>query len=848
MKTCGLRKAYAAGGLLDDLNKRMGYSGDLMKDFNNRMNPVVNKPTAMGLQADREAIEDSANQAKMDQLKSQADNITGIGSSGLSQRQKAAALSQLQGEAGKMGMSMDTGISGMSGLSSRQGLSAGMSTLSANNAAADFTKTRNLQRLSASYADKVNDQMGFKDGGKVGVDHRGFIDGPGGVDNVPARVAETGEEIRVGAGERIVNKDQNAALEKLAGAHGMDLDDYLESATGEPVGPTMKKGLRAAQFGWNDVVDGAKQAWAGAQNAYNNLGATKTPPPGYNPNVSYQGGAIGGAPAQAAASQAPAAGGQTVSNAAGNVLRGAGSVAKGAYDLVKKPLAAAGAFLNPAEAAVQAGDDLGNVWANDHLGTADKLAASAEALGNTAGGYLIGKAKMLPGLAAGYATDSMLMKPEDYRPITNLARKVGLDTSLGRALDDRKAQEQAVSGAVTQQKPATTTAKNTVQSAPGDKSYDERFDDTDRRTKEQRDAVPVWDAKSMEWMNGQGVNVAGLRRNVMDDVNRINGNGPEKVGQGELRQVNTANGRVYAARDKNGQLVVTSGLDRSPEEQAAATKSGYEQAVAQAAKDKATLRQMERDRYIRDTGADITDPNVQRNAAFQLARMNQEDAASEQAKQHAAELGLRQGMLDLHGKQLSQQDDHFKQTLQLQKELAAAKTKETGIQNMDKMFEMSGLKGDRANNFRQFVYQNHADALSALPHEQQLKVLPRLIADFEDAEQRNANSTNGTSWQNQKRASVDKLDYEKDSAVDPNGILDKSVWFGSGTDGKGLGKANIFLAKNFPDWFPGSGSDSVDVMPDGQRVRSRDNRGARGMLGSRQMREINRLSLRDGDK
>lgn len=101
----------------------------------------------------------------------------------------------------------------------------------------------------ASVLGAFNKMMGFRQGGMVGVDERGFIEGPGGVDNVPARVHETGEEIRVGAGERIVNKKQNAALEALAAQAGMSLDEYLEASTREPVGPTMKNGLRAAQSG-----------------------------------------------------------------------------------------------------------------------------------------------------------------------------------------------------------------------------------------------------------------------------------------------------------------------------------------------------------------------------------------------------------------------------------------------------------------------------------------------------------------------------------------------------------------------------------------------------------------------
>ena len=110
----------------------------------------------------------------------------------------------------------------------------------------------------------------FSGGGKVNVDAKGFIEGPGGVDNVPARVAETGEEIRVGAGERIVNKAQNKALEALAAKAGMTLDEYLEASTGKAVGPTLKDGLRAAQDGLPvpyDPVMG-QQAAPGGANTY----------------------------------------------------------------------------------------------------------------------------------------------------------------------------------------------------------------------------------------------------------------------------------------------------------------------------------------------------------------------------------------------------------------------------------------------------------------------------------------------------------------------------------------------------------------------------------------------------
>ena len=233
MKNCGLRKAYADGGLLDDFNKRL-----------RALTPGVTQGDVV---ANTQMLEDQNRAADFERMQGKVTDISGA--SGLSQRQKAAALGQLGSMAAKQGMQLDTGVGNLTGLSARQQLSNGMTALSDQNAIGDFDLNRQKQVLSAEYADARDKKLGFRQGGTVGVDKDGWIEGPGGVDNVPARVAETGEEIRVGAGERIVNKQQNAALEKLAEAAGMDLDDYLEGATGKPVGPTMKKGLRAAADG-----------------------------------------------------------------------------------------------------------------------------------------------------------------------------------------------------------------------------------------------------------------------------------------------------------------------------------------------------------------------------------------------------------------------------------------------------------------------------------------------------------------------------------------------------------------------------------------------------------------------
>lgn len=80
----------------------------------------------------------------------------------------------------------------------------------------------------------------------------GKIDGPGipTSDSIPASVRETGEPIKVSTEERILSKSQDAFLEEIAQASGFDsLNDMLQAGTGQPVGPTIKAGRRAAASG-----------------------------------------------------------------------------------------------------------------------------------------------------------------------------------------------------------------------------------------------------------------------------------------------------------------------------------------------------------------------------------------------------------------------------------------------------------------------------------------------------------------------------------------------------------------------------------------------------------------------
>lgn len=259
--------------------------------------------------------------------------------------------------------------------------------------------------------------------------------------------------------------------------------------------------------------------------------------------------------------------------------------------------------------------------------------------------------------------------------------------------------------------------------------------------------------KSMAYMRSQGVDTSAFRDPV-NDVTTVNGNGPEKQRGGAVNIINTANGPVYTGRDGKGQLVVTSGLDRSDAEQAAA-KSGYEQAVAQAQKDKDYLRTMQRDRYVRDTGADITDPNVVVAARENLGRMDKEDAATALAAQHKEEMGLRKGALNLQGQALQQADRHFNETQSTARAVAAAQQGEKRMKDVDDLLGAEDF-GDKSKNARwkDFARANFVGGvgedgkptkgLEGLDANQARNQLPILKAKFEMNERAQAGALDKT--------------------------------------------------------------------------------------------------------
>ena len=106
------------------------------------------------------------------------------------------------------------------------------------------------RNIFGNRAKQIDKAAGYADGG--------IIVGPGTAksDSIPATVRETGEEIRVSTGERVVSAEQGKFLETVAKNAGYgSLDAMLEDGTGKPVGPTIKAGKRAAADGLAPELD-----------------------------------------------------------------------------------------------------------------------------------------------------------------------------------------------------------------------------------------------------------------------------------------------------------------------------------------------------------------------------------------------------------------------------------------------------------------------------------------------------------------------------------------------------------------------------------------------------------------
>ncbi len=492
-------------------------------------------------------------------------------------------------------------------------------------------------------------------GKEVGVDLRGFIKGPGGIDKVPARVDETGEEIRVGAGERILNKAQNTALAKFVEKEaGTSLDSFLEKATDAPVGPTYKDGLRHAQRGANlppleyeriaptttleaAQIDldrqmeeaRARQAAADAK-ATVQPGQTRQAPTGGDPDVrararadaqafrNLQNANMGPQPS------AQSAGVRTMPTAERIGQMTPQQIGKQAWDASKGPLKhAASQTLNNMSTianSVTAGGDVAMAAAQHPEGTWGQVRDTAafiprmllgaagadvdtqklqrgmaplEAGANALGGFLtdrIPNSKL--GVALGLGANAYggfrpgtaaLSKMQELKglgketPIQEMYRKAGvsqenmpgpLDTmynaATGLTSDGAPTTMERRAAATQQPTPDAAAPKGDAAGASPAAQFDAHVQEA-KADAAQRETLrrQGWGDNTAAYFKDNGVGAYTARHKGYEPPSsEISKEGPTKG----LRVIDTPSGAVYAGRDKNGQLHVVSGLDRSAKE------------------------------------------------------------------------------------------------------------------------------------------------------------------------------------------------------------------------------------------------------------------------------------------
>lgn len=251
------------GGRQQQIDKAAGYAqGGLIRD-------------AAEYWADDNARFDNSNPSFAGRVIRAVNPLTGFGSA-------MGAMHTAAGNGDIPGMAM-AGISaipafGVMRITPASGALKAAAVPSAGRAAGAVSGGAVLNAIADEY--QANKPSGYANGGK--------IEGPGTPtsDSIPAIVNETGEEIRVSNGERIVSAEQGALLEALARKSGFDsLDAMLEAGTGKPVGPTIKGGKRAAADGmspeekeWRLKTGNLMSEYPGKPSEYNAAASRMLPP------------------------------------------------------------------------------------------------------------------------------------------------------------------------------------------------------------------------------------------------------------------------------------------------------------------------------------------------------------------------------------------------------------------------------------------------------------------------------------------------------------------------------------------------------------------------------------------
>ena len=598
----------------------------------------------------------------------------------------------------------------------------------------------------------------------------------------------------------------------------------------------------------------------GAHNVYEGSARRVPDPPRAGAGAGASGATAGGASAGAGTASPHSKTWSDLQNKTPPASSGGAGGGTGVWDKTKAVGRGANRALNvvhrigtPLAAGHQTGTDLYDVWGDDSLGGLEKVGMTTEALGNSAGGVLQG---MLPwgwgGFATGVATGG-----EKFRPVTNALNTFGLRTGLSEYDAARKAAEappakpkseedgwglaeapgqgatETPKKKLTPEEAATEAAAEAARQdalAVNDLTtrrtlHNNMIDDTQRQMNfpaggdfisSGNHGIRTLVENKPGPMNSQNYPTAGPmdRLNAAQDVMGTGVRYDTVAGSDGKRQLRISD---IGAAPKKAQYLGADGKVTTRWEDTAA----YKDATAQAAKDKTTLREMERARYTRDLQADVRNPQVQQAARENLARMGVEDAQALQREQATEMKGLRREMIDLQKRGLAQKEAET--LVNARKTALAAKAKaeedalkieEKRTKDIDDLIDMEDFGSEeRKKHFKDFMRFNF-DMVKLSPAEFR-KQLPSMKAQADlnwQARQNHLGSTtlHDISGGKVRGANWNDIDWQKSmrGAFNPVYMVN---------EGKHILTPSDYVSMKAKEWLPTLGEGRMYVDKQGNK-------------------------------
>lgn len=645
-----------------------------------------------------------------------------------------------------------------------------------------------------SHAAQLKEAAAYAHGGEIEpfVDGAGFIHGTPGIDKVPAQVAQTGENILVGDGERIVNQKQNKALEHLAQkTTGQPLDSYLEDVTGQPVGPKMKKGIRAAADGFDLDEVNARAAQARAINPTAPAAPMMEPLeiPTARPVTPAAPDTMFGK-AKAAIGSAGEAVADKVRSIRGTAAPTAAPVATTAAERLNESGKQAFSLKGAGESVANAAKAAGNIpaVATDTLrrvvGTLGKVAAPVAAIHDIATDPTgAGIAQGAFDIAGGMSPAGFMLAPADIASrVTNNGR--GMVQTLNDRFDGAYVPETAAKGtdqlldAANKYLPdsvlratglkvngpvdatQTLAAKGgeyrkqgtlsdaeyaRLTASPTDDELGKRNGTADARTEAQPSDNP----------NVRSLRAAGVTGGVGGDdfewrKDAVERSSPTTAKTG-IRSIDTPNGKVFAGRDAKGQLNVVSNLDQSAADGEAARAKEATRINADLKRQTETFDKMAIERDTKSNNP------ADRASAQQRMGLRTLDAQIAQANQ-ANETARRGQDMVLQGHQI----DNQTKRLTLQNQMAKDNL-ERNMKLVDDLYGKDDMKNDPEGSAARRLFINRLSKTLGQHGRNIGHLTPKDMVEFQTAYDMDKDGKNGSFMQfynNWVRGTPDVEDFD----------------------------------------------------------------------------------------